>query len=276
MICAEGANSLLSEKIRMKKKPDPANMILGVKEIISIPKAVIEDRFSLEDGEGAALEFFGEALGGEIGSGFIYTNRETLSVGIGCPISVLKEKGMKPYELIESFKRHPSVKNFLRGGKIEEYSAHLIPEGGYDALPDLTRDGLLLAGDCAGLLNPSLYKEGTNLAMASGVFAADTVIEAKKKGDFSKATLDGYVKRLKKSFVFKDLKRYREVPAILHSVPRLFREYPEGIMELLQGHFTVTEESKEDLHREIKRLFRSKVSLWRVLRDLYRLRRVMS
>ncbi len=276
VICAEGANSLLSEKIGMKKRPDPASMVLGVKEIISLPKGVIEDRFSLEDGEGAALEFFGEALGGEIGSGFIYTNRETLSVGIGCPISVLKEKGMKSYELIESFKRHPSVKNFLRGGKIEEYSAHLIPEGGYNSLPPLTRDGLLLTGDCAGLLNPSLYKEGTNLAMASGVFAADTVIEAREKGNFSKATLDSYVKRLRESFVLKDLKRYRDVPEILHSAPGLFKEYPEGIMELLQGHFTVTEESKEDLHREIKRLFRSKVSLWRILRDLYRLRRVMS
>ena len=276
VICAEGANSLLSEKIGMKKRPDSVSMVLGVKEIISLPKGVIEDRFSLEDGEGAALEFFGEALGGEIGSGFIYTNRDTLSVGIGCPISVLKEKGLRPHELIESFKKHPSVKNFLRGGKIEEYSAHLIPEGGYDALPDLTRDGLLLAGDCAGLLNPSLYKEGTNLAMASGVFAADTVIEAREKGDFSKATLEGYVKRLKESFVLKDLKRYRDVPAILHSAPGLFKEYPEGIMELLQGHFTISDKSKEDIHKEIKKLFWDKVSLGRFFRDVYRLRRMLT
>lgn len=152
----------------------------------------------------------------------------------------------------------------------------MIPEGGYDALPYLTRYWLLLAGDCAGLLNPSLYREGTNLAMASGVYAADTVIEAKEKGDFSKATLDGYVKRLEESFVLKDLKRYREVPSILHSAPRFFKEYPEGIIELLQGHFTVSDESKEYLHRDIKRLFRDKVSLWRLLRDIYRLRRMIT
>lgn len=276
VICAEGANSLLSERIGIKKRPTPVNMVLGVKEIISLPKGVIEDRFSLEDGQGAALEFLGEALGGVIGSGFIYTNNDTLSVGIGCPISILKDKALRPNELIDNFKRHPSIKNLLRGGKIEEYSAHMVPEGGYNSLPDLTRDGLILVGDCAGLVNPSLYKEGSNLAMASGVFAAEAVIEAKEKGDFSKASLDSYGKRLRDSFVIKDMKRYRDVPRMLHSTPGIFKEYPERIIELLQGHFTLSEEAKEDLHKEIKRVFRSQLSLWRFIRDIYRLRRLIT
>lgn len=274
VICAEGANSLLAEKTG-RKRPDPGSMALGVKEIISLPKDVIEDRFSLEDGQGAALEFYGESLGGAAGSGFIYTNSDTLSVGIGCPVSVLKENGIKPNELIDAFKRHPSVRNYLRGGKIEEYSAHMIPEGGYNEIPVLTMDGLILAGDAAGFVNPSLYKEGSNLAMASGVFAAETVIEAKEKGDFSKASLDGYVKRLEESFVLKDLKRYRQAPGIIRSTPGLFKDYPERLIELLQGHFTVSEESKADVHREVKRLFREKISLWRVLKDIYRLRRLV-
>lgn len=276
VICAEGANSLLSEKAGMKKKADPASMILGVKEIINFPEGVIEDRFSLEDGEGAALEFFGEALGGAEGSGFIYTNKDTLSVGIGCPVSILKEKSLRPNELIEGFKRHPSVRNLLRGGKIEEFSAHMIPEGGYRALPELTKDGLILVGDCAGFINTSLYREGSNMAMASGVYAAETAIEAKKRGDFSKATLDGYIERLERSFVFKDLERYRDVPEILHSTPGLFKEYPEAIIEMLQEHFTISEKSKEEVHRELKRLFRSKVSLWRLFIDVYRLRRLIT
>ncbi|HLE08784.1 MAG TPA: FAD-dependent oxidoreductase, partial [Thermodesulfobacteriota bacterium] len=119
-------------------------------------------------------------------------------------------------------------------------------------------------------------KEGSNLAMASGLFAAETVIEAKKKGDFSKKTLDGYVKRLSGSFVVKDLKRYKDVPGLLRSTPELFKEYPERVLELLQGYFTVSDESKEDAHREIKRLFRSKVSVWRLLFDIYRLRRLIT
>lgn len=276
VICSEGANSLLAEKAGLKKKPSSSDMVLGVKEIISLPKEIIEDRFSLDEGEGAALEFFGEALGGVEGSGFIYTNKDTLSVGIGCPISVLKEKGLKPNELIEGFKNHPSVRNLLRGGTVEEYSAHMIPEGGYNAIPDLTKDGLILAGDTAGFVNPSLYKEGSNLAMASGLFAAETVIEAKEKGDFSKTALDNYVKKLNNSFVFKDLKRYRDVPELLRKTPELFKEYPERLIELLQGHFTITEESKEDAHRELRKLLRSKASIWRLLVDIYRLRRLIS
>jgi len=275
VICAEGANSVLAEKAG-RKRPDPFSMVLGVKEVISLPKDIIEDRFSLEEGQGASFEFFGEALGGEAGSGFVYTNTDTLSVGIGCPVSALKDKKLKPNDLLDSFKKHPSVKNLLRGGAIEEYSAHLIPEGGYGALPELVKDGLILVGDCAGFVNPSVYKEGSNLAMASGLFAAETVIEAKKKGDFSKKTLDGYVKRLAGSFVVKDLKRYKDVPGLLRSTPELFKEYPERVLELLQGYFTVSDESKEDAHREIKRLFRSKVSVWRLLFDIYRLRRLIT
>lgn len=276
VIIAEGANSLLAEKTGLKKQPDPANMTLGVKEIISLPKDVIEDRFSLEGNEGASIEFFGECVGEGIeAGGFIYTNADTLSVGIASPVAVLKGRSLKPNELIDAFKRHPSVRRMLRGGKTEEYAAHLIPEGGYNALPELAGDGVLLAGDCAGLVNASLYKEGSNLAMASGVMAAETVIEAKAKGDFSKAGLQGYVKRLNASFVMKDMIRYKDAQTSLHAAPGLFKEYPEAIMELLTRHFTVSGESKEELHKEALKLLRGKVSLWRLGADVLRLRKLV-
>ncbi len=270
VICAEGANTLLAEKAGLRKKPSPSTMTLGVKEVISLPKEVIEDRFSLEDGEGASFEFFGTALGGAVGSGFIYTNKDTLSVGVGAPVSVLKDTALKPNELIEGFKSHPCVRNYLRGGKIEEFSAHMIPEGGYRALPALVTDGLMLAGDSAGFVNPSLFREGTNLAMASGVFAAETVIEAREKGDFSKAALNSYVRKLEKSFVIKDLKRYKDAPQAIGSIPGLFREDPEAILDFLQGHFTVSDKSKDEVHAEIKKAFRNKVSMRKLALEIYR------
>lgn len=278
VILADGANSLLSEKAGLRGKPAAKDMILGVKEIISLPKEVIEDRFSLEGGQGAALEFFGQSLGkgGFAGQGFIYTNTDCLSVGIGCPISVLKETGLKPASLIEAFKKHPSVKNLLRGGRIEEYSAHMIPEGGFNAMPKLTKDGLIVCGDAGGLVNPSLYKEGSNLAMASGVFAAETVMEAKRKGDFSKAALDAYVEKLENSFVLKDMRRFKDAPEILRQAPELFKEYPEGLLELLKLHFTVSEASKDAIHHELRRLFKNKVPALRLLKNLWKLRRVVS
>ncbi|MBI5888498.1 MAG: FAD-dependent oxidoreductase [Deltaproteobacteria bacterium] len=276
VILADGANSLLSEKAGLREKPAAKEMILGVKEIISLPKEVIEDRFSLEGGQGAALEFFGQCLGGFAGQGFIYTNADCLSVGIGCPISVLQENGLKPAGLIEAFKKHPSVRNLLRGGRIEEYGAHMIPEGGFSAMPELTKDGLILCGDAGGLVNPSLYKEGSNLAMASGVFAAETVIEAKKRGDFSKAALDAYVEKLENSFVLKDMKRFKDAPEILRKAPELFKEYPEELLELLRLHFTVSEASKDEVHGELRRSFKGKVPAWRLLKNLWKLRRIIS
>ncbi len=276
VILADGANSLLSEKAGLRKKPASKDMALGVKEIISLPKEAIEERFSLEENQGAAFEFFGRSIGGFAGQGFIYTNTDTLSVGIGCPISELKENGLKPNELIEGFKKHPSIKNLLRGGRIEEYSAHMIPEGGYNAMPELARDGLILVGDAAGFVNPSLYKEGSNLAMASGVFAAETVIEAKNKGDFSKTALDAYREKLEDSFVLKDMKRYKDAPEILSATPEFFKEYPDELLEFLERHFTVSEKSKGDIHRELRKVFKDKVSAWRLLKNIWRLRRLIT
>ena len=275
VICAEGANSLLAERAGLRKRPSARSMALGVKEILSLPRDAIDDRFSLDGSSGAAFEYFGEAVGGVEGGGFIYTNKETLSVGVVCPISVLRDGRLKPNELIDNFKKHPAVRNLLRGAKSEEYSAHMIPEGGLAELPELTGDGVMLVGDCAGLVNTSLYKEGTNLAMASGVHAADAVVEAKRKGDFTKAGLAGYAASLSESFVMKDLKRYRDVPSILGATPELFREYPESLLEFLRKHFTISGKSKDETHREIKKLIRGKVSLWKMVRDILRLRRVI-
>ena len=60
-----------------------------------------------------------------------------------------------------------------------EYSAHLIPEGGYNAIPPVYTDGLMVAGDAAGLCYTNgINLEGINLAMTSGVLAAETAIKA--------------------------------------------------------------------------------------------------
>src|SRR3990167_5715267 len=132
VVCAEGANSLLAEKAGLKKKPTEHQMITAAKEVISLPREVIEDRFNLSGDEGVVMEFFGDAVKGMIGSGFIYKNN------------------MRPNDLLDAFKSHPMIKKFLRGGKTEELSAKIIPEPGYKNLPKLVANGLLIVGDAAG------------------------------------------------------------------------------------------------------------------------------
>ncbi|MDI6642406.1 MAG: FAD-dependent oxidoreductase, partial [Elusimicrobiota bacterium] len=204
VVLAEGANSVLAEKEGLKSIPSEKNMAIAVKEIISLPQEVIEERFHLSNSEkngkisgGVAIEYFGDAVKGMFGNAFIYTNKDSLSVGVGCTLNELSKKNINPHDILEYFKNHPCVSNLLCGGKTEEYSAHMIPEGGYYNIPRVVFDGLLLIGDCAGLVNTSFFHEGTNLAMASGVYAAETIIEAKRKREFSYRILSSYENKLR-------------------------------------------------------------------------------
>lgn len=155
----------------------PLSVVLGVKEIVSLPREVIEDRFNLEGDQGTAIEYLGgEAVPGIMGAGFIYTNKDTLSVGLGCPLHALKVRkktDLQPRDLLNAFKLHPCVRPLLRGTKPEEYSAHLIPELSPEDLPSLVTDGLVVVGGAAGIVNANpLFHEGTDMTMASGLLAA--------------------------------------------------------------------------------------------------------
>jgi len=149
----------------------------------------------------------------------------------------------------------------------------MIPEPGYKNLPQFVTNGLLIVGDAAGLVNPSLYREGSNMAMASGVMAAETIIEAKEKGDFSEAGLAGYGRRLRESFVMQDLQRYGDAPEKVSAMPQLFKEYPDAILKMVEGYFTISDIAKEEIQKQAWDGFKDKVSVWRFLWDVYKMRR---
>jgi electron transfer flavoprotein-quinone oxidoreductase len=275
VICAEGANSLLAEKSGLRRKMTPGNRLLAVKEIIKLPREVVEDRFHLSGNQGVAYEYFGDAVKGMLGSGFIYTNSEGLSVGVGCTIEDFQALRINPNDLLEYFKAHPRVRNLVRGGEVIEYSSHMLPEESYDELPEMVGDGLILVGDAAGLINSSIYHEVTNLAMASGVFAAEAVIEARKKGDFSKASLQVYRNKLEASFVLKDMYHFRHVIGFLKSHKQFLNEYPDLLIELMADYFTVSETPKAEVRREIIRKARRRIKYIPLLRDLWAARGAM-
>jgi len=149
----------------------------------------------------------------------------------------------------------------------------MIPEPGYKNLPKFIANGLLIVGDAAGLVNPSLYREGSNMAMASGVIAGEAILEAKEKGDFSEATLNSYVNRLNDSFVMNDLKRYGNAPERLSKMPQLFKEYPEAILKMAEGYFTVSDLPKGEIQQSARKDFKDKISIWKFLWDIYRMKR---
>ncbi|MFA5339755.1 MAG: FAD-dependent oxidoreductase [Candidatus Omnitrophota bacterium] len=276
IVVAEGVGSLLSERLGLRERHIPEHMVTCCKEVIALPKEAIEERFNLEGEEGVSLEYFGGSVKGMVGSAFIYTNKETLSVGIGVSTRDLKYNKLTPNDLIENFKEHPSIRRLVKGGKLLEYAAHLIPEFGYDHLPKLTMDGLIIAGDAAGFVNMNpMFHEGSNLAMASGLFAAETIIEAKQKNDFSENGLAGYRRRLEDSFVFKDLKRYKGISNFAAKHPEFFKEYPELLVELAEDFFTVSETPKGKSRMAVIKKGLKRVNLLKLAIGMNRARKVM-
>ncbi|MCD6300172.1 MAG: FAD-dependent oxidoreductase [Dehalococcoidales bacterium] len=242
VIIAEGTNSLLTQKAGLRGKYVPRQVSLGMKEIIELPREVIEERFQLSGNEGIELKYLaGDATKGIWGGGNIYTNLESLSVVLWLAVKPLTEHRVKVTELMERFKEHPMVRNYIRGGKTIEYQAHLAPDGGYDFTPKYFTNGLLVVGDAARFLNASLHYEGTNFAMASGEAAAETVIEAKRRGDFSEQSLSYYQKLLNNSFVMKDLKRYRKMNRFAEDNPEFFDAYFKAITQMAVDYFTINE-----------------------------------
>ncbi len=278
VVCAEGANSLLAEKAGLRKGKslmNSKNRTVAVKEVIALPPEVIEDRFHVAGKEGVAIAYFGDAVQGLLGSGFLYTNHDSLSVGVGCEMQAYIDAKTSPYDQLDYFKSHPMIKNLIRGGEVVEYTTHMIPEDNYDELPELTANGMILVGDSAGLIDNSLYQEGTNMAMASGILAGETVLEAAKKSDFSIAGLSAYRKKLEDCFVLKDMRYYKNMLRLLRGNKNYLGLYPSTIAEMLVELFTVSDKPKSQIKKEVIKNFLKKVSLLKFTWDAWKGRRAI-
>lgn len=234
VILADGANSLLAKQIGLRKNIKDSEMAIGVKEVISLPKEVIEDRFNLTDGSGCVTEIIGGPLKNITGLGFIYTNKNSVSIGLGVNLDELKKHKLTPNELLNRLKEHSSIAPLIKGGELLEYSAHLIPEGGFNSMPKLYGNGVMVVGDAAMLVN-NVHWEGTNLAMMSGMLAAKTAIEALEKNDFSEKMLSLYEKKFKETSFYKDMKTYKDVVKTVHDNSYSFLSfYPQKINEFFE------------------------------------------
>jgi electron transfer flavoprotein-quinone oxidoreductase len=264
---AEGINAFAAVKAGLRKDYTMENAALAVKEVHALSREVINERFNISDGEGVTILITGEFSHEMMGSGFIYTNKDTLSVGVGAIVSHMVETRVSPNDLIEELKAHPAVKPLLEGSEIKEYLAHLIPEVRYEELPRPYGDGYLLLGDAAGFVN-FLYQEGSNLAITSGKLAGETVIAAKERGDFSEESLAEYQRKLENSFVLKDLRDLRNAPGFFRTHREFFGVYPRMLNQAAKDFLTVDELSKKERRKEIFRMLLRHRPVWRVGRDM--------
>lgn len=275
VVACDGVNSLLAEKAGLRKKPLPQDMKQGVKEVIQIPRQKLEQRFNLSGDEGVAWEFIGSFTKGIPGGAFLYTNKDSLSIGIVVQLSALIKNKIEANDLLEEFKEHPEVARYLSEGELVEYSAHLIPTSGGAKMPELFTDGFLVAGDAAAFcLVTGLNLEGSNLAMASGMAAAEAVIQAKKKEDFSKKSLSSYPHFLKQSFVLKDLETFKKAPKFLEN-PRIYNVYPGLACDMAEKIFTNDGQPRKKIWKHLKRSMKGNVSLQQIASDLYNIKRAL-
>lgn len=244
VILCDGVNSLLTESAVGYARPKPSQLAVGVKQVIELDEKTVSDRMLVDnDDEGTAWLFAGDATKGHIGGGFMYSNRTSISLGLVATIEDLYSSDKPIYQMLEEFKAHPSVAPLIRGGKVVEHSGHMVPEGGFNMMPELIGDGVILAGESAMMcINLGYMVRGMDYAIAAGQEAGIAAAKAIDAGDTSKAGLKGYVDALENSFVLKDLKQFQNFPHVMESTPRIFNEYPKLAVDVMNELFIVNGE----------------------------------
>ena len=247
VILADGCNSQLTTKAGLAKvAPAVHQVAVGAKECWKLPAETIESRFLCNPGEGASWLFAGDCSNGIIGGAFVYANQESVSVGIVATMEEVLKQEKPVYQMLEDFKNRDEIKPLIAGGELVEYSGHVVPEGGYEMMPEIVGNGVIVAGDAAMLcLNLGYTVRGMDFAVASGDIAGQAAIKALDAGDTSKAGLAVYKSMMESSWVMRDMKFYAKAPHFLEAAPGMFRGYPEMIRDIMNPLFIVDGNKRE-------------------------------
>ncbi|PIE80408.1 MAG: FAD-dependent oxidoreductase [Chloroflexi bacterium] len=271
-VIAEGTRSQLLKQAGLREDYSPKDVSIGVKEVIQLPQQTITDRFQcLTADEGAAYTLVGHTAGAE-GGGFIYTNRDTLSLGVVAKIDSVYKSKKQPHQILDEFKSHPFVTRLIHGGELVEYSAQTVHRGGFHLIPQMVGDGYVVIGSAARLLlNNVMTLRGMDVAVASAAAAAKAIIAAQEKDDFSLSSLARYEEFFKATSVYQDMKTFKNVYPLLEN-KRLFSTYPELVCQVMEDMFSVQAQPGKKGYRALRdRLQEHDVSWWQLTKDMYQM-----
>jgi electron-transferring-flavoprotein dehydrogenase len=201
-ILAEGTRGSLTKKLIQKfdlqKGKNPQIYSLGCKETWSVPEGRIQA------GEVYHTMGYPAMQSNVFGGGFIYgLSGNKVAVGLVLGLDYA-DPTFDIHKAFQMWKTHPVVSKYLKDGKMIEYGAKTLPEGGWYSLPKLYADNALIVGDSAGFLTMPALK-GIHLAMRSGMLAAKTALTALETNDFSGQTLQQYEKLIRESSIYKEM-----------------------------------------------------------------------
>ena len=270
VIDAEGINRLLLENSGFVPKLGPKHVALGVKEVIKLGTDEVNKLFGLDSKEGLAWILMGDITDGVPGGAFIYTNRDSVSLGL---VILLEEAIYKIKDhisrYVERLRLHPLLYKYFKEGRIMEYSAHLIPEDVWSLMPSkYYYDGLIIVGDAAGfLLNLGYTYRGVDFASYSGYLAAKAVEEALGKGGATQENLSIYRSLLENSFILRQLKKFKKAHELMKN-ERIFKDYPILANMMAREIFSFDQEAP-NMKEAFDRARKGRVGLLTLLKDLY-------
>ena len=238
VVAADGVNSFIAQQAGIRAKEPKKHLAVGVKSVIGLPRKVLEDRFNVRGNEGVAYAMVGDCTQGVAGGGFLYTNEESISLGVVMRLDDLERSGLASSDVHDHMLNHPAIAPLLEDGTLLEYGCHLtIEDGPAMVAHDLTRPGLMIIGDAAGFtLNTGLTIRGMDLAAGSALAAAEAIEKAFQTMDFGQQSMDQYRALLDSSFVGKDMATYAKAPAFLER-PRMYKDYGKLAAEVFYGMF---------------------------------------
>jgi len=270
VIACDGTTTSLARKAGLVKMLNPEEISIGMKDVTELPSETIEERLGLEPGEGMAHVYAGYPTKGLRGGGFLYTNKDSLALGLVVGGDEVSLEAMPSHTLMDTFRDHPRIKRLVRGGKNLEYDAHMIPEAGPGMIDRPFTGGMLVAGDAAGhLLNNGYTFRGVDMAIMAGIAAAETILEARKKKDYSANSLSSYTKRLRNEPSLKDMYTFSKVPRYLRN-KRLYSVYPELVCSAAEAVYRVDGKGKRKIYKELRAQTKGRVSTLTLIRDLLR------
>jgi electron transfer flavoprotein-quinone oxidoreductase len=184
VVAADGATSNLARASGLRTWMEPEDWFQGVKVVAKVDPKVIEETFEAAKYGGTAHLYAGDLFGGARGGGFLYTNKDTLSIGTVFHLDSLQAHKTPPSELLDRLLKHSLVANAVGGSYEElEYSAKLIPDGKRWAMQNPFKDRLLVVGDAAGHMKAAgPIIKGLNLGIEGGVLAAQSYLMASGQG----------------------------------------------------------------------------------------------
>lgn len=264
VVAADGVNSFIGQKAGLIGDVPAHSVGVGVKEVIELNAKIIEERFQLQGDEGAARMILG-CTEGIHGGGFLYTNRDSISLGAVFMPEELAKHGRSVHEIFQELKMHPAVYPLLEGGETVEYGAHLVSEDGYRGIPEkLYREGCLLVGDAAGfVINTGSSIRGIDLAVLSGLAAARAIIKETEPGQVGPA----YTRELDSLKLLPTMKSVDGYKDLL-DIPRLYSNYPNLAADMFAQLFTVDGSVPASIKKVAKTLIKKNdLSIWRLLKD---------